>query len=644
MNIDNSNHLPVGFELGDFSVVSVAGEGGFSVVYVANDNLLDRKVAIKEYLPTSVAARGRDLVTVLPRSSSTVDGFQAGLRSFVREARLLAQFSHPAIVEVYRVWEQNGTAYIAMRFLKGGTLSHQIQNGRVFAEDELRTILEPILDAIELLHSQNIIHRDVSPDNIILAEGQPVLLDLGAARAVVAGITQALTSVLKPGYAPIEQYADDGSLKQGTWTDVYAIAGVLYKLATGVTPVQAIGRVVADPLQSMQSLGGNFSAAFAESVMAGLAVFPDNRIKSVSELRNRLGWSVVSAQHVTTTLATEKDNDRTVVVPGALTDASLRGFSNGEPIHPSATQSATPHELVHVEATAAKVDPGNRRSGKVNERRWYRALASLALVAILFGAYRVWLIASNSAASSSDSAQKSTTTVVPVGNSASLTVEKQASQSLPLTAPSRAPALPYSVDVAGNTEKAGSLTSSPIKLPPTVQAEAVAPNAQNNRSAAQASAAISSPYSPSALASKAELVQLGAVGRKYLPGEKIELALKTDGAGHAYCFWLDEAKQVIRIHPNRFNRSALVSADKSLALPGTTEFSLVAERRGADQSVECHVVANDMLSKLPANVARTDLTVLSVRSLDEVRNTFASAVGNGNLLLTARYVVRVEAR
>lgn len=352
MSIDNSNHLPVGFQLGDFSIKSIAGDGGFSIVYLAEDTFLGRTVAIKEYLPTSVAARGRDLVTVQPRSDNAVAGFQAGLRSFIREAKLLAQFSHPAIVEVYRVWEQNGTAYIAMRFLRGETLSHHIRNEKAFSEDKIRIVLEPIFDAIELLHAQRVIHRDVSPDNIILADGHPVLLDLGAARVVVGGLTQALTSVLKPGYAPIEQYADDGSLKQGTWTDVYAIAGVLYKLATGVTPVQAIGRVVGDPLQSLKSFGGNFSEAFAESVMAGLTVFPEHRIKTVGELRERLGWHVVSTQLVTTRVRTIRNHQSAEIVVQTPTTESLNTAHEPVEFSPPKTQAPVEDERTVVFADA----------------------------------------------------------------------------------------------------------------------------------------------------------------------------------------------------------------------------------------------------------------------------------------------------
>lgn len=149
---------------------------------------------------------------------------------------------------------------------------------------------------------------------------------------------------------------------------------------------------------------------------------------------------------------------------------------------------------------------------------------------------------------------------------------------------------------------------------------------------------------PAATATRAELGLRGTNSRKHAPGEKVELELKTDGTGHAYCFLLDETQKVMRVHPNRFNKSSLVIADKPLSLPGTTKFSLVADRLGRDQVIECHVVAKEMFSALPANVAGADLSALSVRSLDEVRTAFATAVGGGNPLLTTRYTVSVERR
>ncbi len=722
MNMDNSNHLAVGSQLGDFSVVSVAGEGGFSVVYVAHDRLLERTVAIKEYLPTAVAARGRDLVTVLPRSNTTVHGFQAGLRSFISEARLLAQFSHPAIVEVYRVWEQNGTAYIAMRYLKGETLNHHIRNDRLFSEDELRTIIEPIFDAIELLHSQNIIHRDVSPDNIILTNGQPVLLDLGAARAVVAGITQALTSVLKPGYAPLEQYADDGSLQQGTWTDVYAIAGVLYKLATGVTPVQAIGRVVADPLQSIQRLRGSFSSAFAEAVMAGLAVFPEHRIKTVRELRDGLNWNAASTQLATTTfrkinsrlesgpdarLAAAKSSEflqpqtessqpvgsaqvssdfRTVVLPRpksfgessymqvASTDGRAHGTSGVSPTTarfvayaggagnpdprdraPDGPRSCVDTRSVrthspHPTDIRASTGDSDATSGALTNRRMYAVLVSIALAAISLSAYRFWLNASNSAASNSGMGQASSTSPVPARAPESLLVENDVTR-----LPSLAKPLASPIGDVVNVNKNEPLSPSRISSLPAAETEAIgaksaAPtysggtNAQSARASSQGDATVLLPRSSEPVATRAEIVQREVIRRKYALGEKIQLALRTDGAGYAYCFWLDEVKQVIRIHPNRFNRSALVFADKPIELPGTTGFSLVADRLGGNQIVECHVVEIDILSVLPASIAGSDLAALSVRSLDEVRSAFARAVGAGSLLLSARFLVEVDTK
>lgn len=217
----NLNQLAIGTVLGDFKITGIVGEGGFGIVYLAYEATLDRTVAIKEYLPSSIAGRTGNQ-SVMVRSQLNSNAFTTGLKNFLREAQLLARFSHPAMVEVHRVWEQNSTAYMAMRYYDGKTLRELRQADGKFDELYIRRLVEPIFDALTLLHAQNVIHRDVSPDNILMrGNGAPVLLDLGAARLVVGGMTQALTTILKPGYAPIEQYVDDGTMRQGPWTDVY---------------------------------------------------------------------------------------------------------------------------------------------------------------------------------------------------------------------------------------------------------------------------------------------------------------------------------------------------------------------------------------------------------------------------------------
>ena len=286
--------LPVGTTLGEFAISKVIGVGGFGIVYMAHDAMLQRTVAIKEYLPITIAGRSGEQ-TVAVRSMLHHDSYTAGLHSFLREARLQARFSHPAMLEVYRVWEQNGTAYMAMRYYPGSSLRDlrvEAESAHLFDEASIKQIISPVMDALEELHSQSVLHRDVSPDNILmLPSGAPVLLDFGSARTVVAGAAQSLTTVLKPGYAPIEQYADDGTMVQGPWTDVYGLGAVLHYLAIGSPPPQAVSRMLGGTLSAfVAGASVRYSASFVAAVTAALAVKPQDRLQSVAALRDALGW------------------------------------------------------------------------------------------------------------------------------------------------------------------------------------------------------------------------------------------------------------------------------------------------------------------------------------------------------------------
>ncbi len=288
----NLNQLAIGTVLGDFKITGIVGEGGFGIVYLAYEATLDRTVAIKEYLPSAIAGRTGNQ-SVMVRSQLNSNAFTTGLKNFLREAQLLARFSHPAMVEVHRVWEQNSTAYMAMRYYDGKTLRELRQADGKFDELYIKRLVEPILDALTLLHAQNVIHRDVSPDNILMrGNGAPVLLDLGAARLVVGGMTQALTTILKPGYAPIEQYVDDGTMRQGPWTDVYGLGAVLYYLLTGAAPPQAVARMITDPLRNTLTSNAKIPVApyFLGALAKALAVRPEDRYQTVDELRDGLRW------------------------------------------------------------------------------------------------------------------------------------------------------------------------------------------------------------------------------------------------------------------------------------------------------------------------------------------------------------------
>lgn len=297
----HANCLPVGTIIADFEIIGLVGEGGFGIVYLARDLGLDRVVAVKEFMPAAFAGRV-DGISVAVRSSVHRATYDAGLRSFINEAKMLAKFAHPALVEVYRFWEGNGTAYMAMRYYAGETLRQQLTHPTErFDEQFIAQTMAPIFDALEMLHREQVFHRDIAPDNIMLAGGQSVLLDFGAARRIIGDGTQALTTILKPGYAPIEQYVDDGTMKQGPWTDVYALGGVLYNMATGKAPCQAVSRLLSDPLLTVnQVVPDRFSEAFSSAVANAMAVRVDDRLQSIREFSEMLGWNTAKPTRVMT--------------------------------------------------------------------------------------------------------------------------------------------------------------------------------------------------------------------------------------------------------------------------------------------------------------------------------------------------------
>ncbi|QOF78857.1 serine/threonine-protein kinase [Variovorax sp. 38R] len=284
--------LGTGHRLDEFELLEVIGEGGFGIVYRAYDHSLQREVAVKEYMPSMLARRVGDN-SVHVRSERLTATFAAGLRSFINEARTLAQFSHPALVRVHRFWEANSTAYMAIQLYKGRTL-------RKLAESEPGTLTEPwllgmlgpLLGALDTLHHSQCFHRDIAPDNIFIQQqdDRPVLLDFGAARKSIADLVDEVAVMVKSGYSPIEQYADDNTLLQGAWTDLYALGAVLYRAVTGHPPPSAVVRSVQDafvPLSSMDR--DDLSPAFCAAVDHTLAVHSKDRTQTVAAFAAELG-------------------------------------------------------------------------------------------------------------------------------------------------------------------------------------------------------------------------------------------------------------------------------------------------------------------------------------------------------------------
>ena len=290
-NVSGSiNCLPANVKVGEYRLIDVIGEGGFGIVYRALDLSLDRTVAIKEYMPATMASRKVDH-SVLIRSQHR-GAFDAGLRSFINEARLLAKFSHPALVHVYRFFEANGTAYMVMRCYEGQTLRSFLESKPSGLDERwLGAVISPIFDVLEQLHAADCYHRDIAPDNVFLqSSGAPVLLDFGAARRIISDMTQALTMVLKPGFAPIEQYAEDGSMPQGAWTDIYQFGALLYQVVTGKPPATSVARMINDPIKLLSaSQYPGYSDRFLSGMHQALAVKPKDRPQTIADLRHLLG-------------------------------------------------------------------------------------------------------------------------------------------------------------------------------------------------------------------------------------------------------------------------------------------------------------------------------------------------------------------
>jgi serine/threonine protein kinase len=288
--VSTPSALPEGTRLGEFELRGLLGVGGFGIVYLAFDHSLEREVAIKEYMPAALAERTQTQ-QVSWRTQSDAETFTLGKNSFLVEARLLAHFDHPSLLKVHRYWEANGTAYMAMPVMRGRTLK-EIRRAMSAPPDEawLRSLLDPLLGAIQRLHAKGVYHRDIAPDNILIEpEGHPVLLDFGAARRVINDVTQTLTAILKPAYAPIEQYAEVGAVRQGPWTDLYSLGATLHYLMLARPPAPATARAVHDEASALtrQALPG-CSENFLRTVDWMLAPRPVDRPQSVADLREVL--------------------------------------------------------------------------------------------------------------------------------------------------------------------------------------------------------------------------------------------------------------------------------------------------------------------------------------------------------------------
>lgn len=290
--------LPLGTLLnGRYMLGKVLGVGGFGITYLGYDLTLDIKVAIKEYMPSSIATRNSDRYNVT-LTGRTEDDYRQGMENFLEEAKILAKLQNtPNIVSVQNYFKENNTAYFVMEYIDGMSLKDYLadQGGKIPYVQAL-AILEPIMEALVQVHALNLLHRDISPDNIyITSRGESRLLDFGAARFAL-GDGKSVSVILKHGYAPEEQYSSHGN--QGPWTDVYAMGATFYRCITGMLPPDSVERIRVDALKAPSELGIIIPRHIEQAILKALAVKTEDRFPNMGALLRALRGEVPVREQV----------------------------------------------------------------------------------------------------------------------------------------------------------------------------------------------------------------------------------------------------------------------------------------------------------------------------------------------------------
>ena len=270
--------------IGRYTIEKVLGQGGFGITYLGIDELHEKKVAIKEFFPQGIVTRNieyEDAVTVTFVGEK--DNYNKGKEKFLKEARIMARFSKDeGIVKAQDFFEINNTAYIVMEYLEGITLKQYLRENERIEPEELLELFVPLIESLDEIHSEGLIHRDISPDNImVLLGGKIKLMDFGAARDYTDFGEKSLSLILKPGYAPPEQYQTHGV--QGPWTDIYALCATMYKCLTGENPPDAIERVMDDNLKEISEFGIPVSKQMEETIIKGMSISARNRYQNIEE-------------------------------------------------------------------------------------------------------------------------------------------------------------------------------------------------------------------------------------------------------------------------------------------------------------------------------------------------------------------------
>ncbi len=352
--------LVPGDTLFEYLIERVLGHGGFGITYLARDTHLDKVFAIKEYLPADLAARV-DGQTVSTRSIDAAEPFEWAKRKFMDEARVLARFTHPNLIQVHRFFEANGTAYFVMEYAEGTTLHEILLQEGTLPEQRILDILLPIMDGLAIVHQAGVLHRDIKPGNIIIRDnGSPVLIDFGAARQGIGSVTKSLMALTTPGYAPIEQYGTKTA--QGPATDLYALGAVAYRLISGEKPPNAIDRLRNDPyIPAIRAGAGRYSDSLLAAVDWALALEAQDRPQSIPEWRAVLEGQAAAPQRKFVDSDTQTVRQSSVAIEHTQAVAAS-GVLDGLDLRADPTRRTAPPDLAvparpRLPAAEVPVDP-----------------------------------------------------------------------------------------------------------------------------------------------------------------------------------------------------------------------------------------------------------------------------------------------
>ena len=357
---------------GRYLIGAAIGEGGFGITYMARDLRLDMTVAVKEFYPDGYVNRDNAATCNITATVRNREFFEKGKAKFLDEARILASL-HDAvgIVDVRDFFEENNTTYIVMEFLNGETLKERLKKVGRLPYEEVYQLLLPVMHSLIIVHDKGVIHRDISPDNIMLAKNGVKLLDFGAAREAFSDDERSYSVLLKRGYSPVEQYTKKN---QGPWTDVYALCATMYRCITGVVPTEPFLRET-EPLRAPSALGVPISPQFEQALMTGLAMFPEQRYQNMGALIAAFDAALRGVQPPRTVATAAQPT------PEMHTAVSQPPIQTPYPKYPP---QQAPDQTVAVRKSAPAPQPKKGGAGK-----WI-ALALVILVVIGGAGFFVW--------------------------------------------------------------------------------------------------------------------------------------------------------------------------------------------------------------------------------------------------------------